>query len=1263
MFKFLFGFKRLSSKSLKIALWAVFLATVFYFPKFEQASAAPSIVGEVLAATTVDLRVTATAKANFKNGFNASPTSFVSGKWSYTFTWSRTIANRNGYILVSQLQTDNKYHIVARFPVSVNELLGSSGSVTSAAIFNPNTTYRLSYYSKPYGSHSSDYVILRSTFVVPSGLAGSTSTTDNTTTSQFISPGSIVNINGIVYLVSSKGLYGFPSAAVFGSWGYSASQLRNPTAEERNLPLLGDVPVRLSNACANPLNQIAGSCNTTIVPTSDNSSPLATGDPKSVDGTASQTNTCKSYLTAAGATSDTVKYIPYLGDTSWAGFLVPPSNPNDPTNANYLDGRTGKFNAGQLHNLSLYGTQCQYTVVAEINGGGGPGSPSARNNVAVWSDHYSNIGGTPYNPYDPSRNLGSYAVYLSFSRGSTDPLKITLNGISGNKVTLYLINRMSGRFVQTLASSQPTSGTIQVAMPNPSLNDLEKSIPNQGTDSTGNGGPYFIRAVSDDNFVYDSSLFNLVFPEKSCPGGTKYVPYSKSNFTGEMADAFLSPGGCFGNTPSMAFTTNVNASGLGFTYSMAGYGWDPFNSFIGKNKFSEFPTGRPDLPGFTPENGAGVVVPDTGILVRPGDSGHLDFVLPASTYTGNKQGYETGSASNPTIDVYLVQFDSPCPRGSGKVCPTSTYPGSITPVAGAGYAGNKKNWLLTTVTLDPECPKSRLISKGIPGLYCVGHANFTIPGLTGSDFLNHYYFIDYVARVDGSEWPMFGPRTTYNGNVATGLTNGIIYISNGDLKPADTTLVTGAIDTTAGCNISSTGNESSGSCLEEIACASNEQNLVNVEGFPGASYPIKQCYKSTINSISTQSGRYPDAQGLYHFTLNITTGQAMSRVVPYVCINNTASGYGCMPVRNVDENEDLNCFKYTTDHAPCIKVNPKSNQDIKFGFNMDSLTLNPGTGYPVNSADIYFVLRTTSKDYSSGVKIFSAPWIQSVNGNTPGFGMLGNCGPARGQVYSTAPDTSLRCAPGNTVSNFTQFSGKNQWWWTCKGTDGISVDLCSTAVSANGGSPVLICGLPAYTDGRPPFGLATNGCSSTYKHCRVTNAQWDNTCNITNLSSIHYEYDSNCLAGSVEGNIAGGVCPSAGGTTTTTTGGTGTTQTCTTLTLKTASSGFSSGSASSGPNGTGPFTANTNFYAYVDYGLRTAAINAPRDLEKNKACVWDNWLSETSTVARFICNLPSGSYNLKTNLYSGAPAQQDNLCGTTLDKWVNFSSPLTITVQ
>ncbi|MDR3642429.1 MAG: putative Ig domain-containing protein [Candidatus Doudnabacteria bacterium] len=126
--------------------------------------------GQVLGASTVDLRVSAQSQANFSGGFSATPVSVGSnGNWVYTFTWGRTISTRNGFIYVSQLSsTDNLYHIVAEFPnpvpATATSGLSGTGTVTSDPVFTPGQTYRLTYYSYPYGTYTSNYIILRSTF-------------------------------------------------------------------------------------------------------------------------------------------------------------------------------------------------------------------------------------------------------------------------------------------------------------------------------------------------------------------------------------------------------------------------------------------------------------------------------------------------------------------------------------------------------------------------------------------------------------------------------------------------------------------------------------------------------------------------------------------------------------------------------------------------------------------------------------------------------------------------------------------------------------------------------------------------------------------------------------------------------------------------------------------------------------------------------------------------------------------------------------------
>ncbi len=135
-----------------------------------------AVPGNSLAQTSSgaqDLRISTVAKGNFQL-FSATPSQTLSsnGNWFYTFSWTRKIAARNGYILVSQLQSDNKYHVVARFPTNLStQTLPGIGTVTTGADFAPGKSYRLSYYSKPYAPHTTDYVILRSIFVTPAAPA------------------------------------------------------------------------------------------------------------------------------------------------------------------------------------------------------------------------------------------------------------------------------------------------------------------------------------------------------------------------------------------------------------------------------------------------------------------------------------------------------------------------------------------------------------------------------------------------------------------------------------------------------------------------------------------------------------------------------------------------------------------------------------------------------------------------------------------------------------------------------------------------------------------------------------------------------------------------------------------------------------------------------------------------------------------------------------------------------------------------------------
>ncbi len=71
--------------------------------------------------------------------------------------------------------------------------------------------------------------------------------------------GQLININGTVYLVESNGLYGFPSLAIFNSWGYSFSNISGGNSAEIGMPMASVVPMR-DSACNSILDQINNSC-------------------------------------------------------------------------------------------------------------------------------------------------------------------------------------------------------------------------------------------------------------------------------------------------------------------------------------------------------------------------------------------------------------------------------------------------------------------------------------------------------------------------------------------------------------------------------------------------------------------------------------------------------------------------------------------------------------------------------------------------------------------------------------------------------------------------------------------------------------------------------------------------------------------------------------------------------------------------------------------------------------------------------------------
>ncbi len=68
-----------------------------------------------------------------------------------------------------------------------------------------------------------------------------------------------------VYLVGSNGLYGFPNAAVFYSWGYKFSDVIAANSAEQALSMIGVIPAKASG-CKTPLDQVAGTCGSSPSP-------------------------------------------------------------------------------------------------------------------------------------------------------------------------------------------------------------------------------------------------------------------------------------------------------------------------------------------------------------------------------------------------------------------------------------------------------------------------------------------------------------------------------------------------------------------------------------------------------------------------------------------------------------------------------------------------------------------------------------------------------------------------------------------------------------------------------------------------------------------------------------------------------------------------------------------------------------------------------------------------------------------------------------
>jgi hypothetical protein len=69
----------------------------------------------------------------------------------------------------------------------------------------------------------------------------------------------VYTTNKTVYYVGSTGLYGFPNAPTFYSWGYTFSQVVPANSAEAALSMVGIVPTK-QTGCSDPVIQLSGSC-------------------------------------------------------------------------------------------------------------------------------------------------------------------------------------------------------------------------------------------------------------------------------------------------------------------------------------------------------------------------------------------------------------------------------------------------------------------------------------------------------------------------------------------------------------------------------------------------------------------------------------------------------------------------------------------------------------------------------------------------------------------------------------------------------------------------------------------------------------------------------------------------------------------------------------------------------------------------------------------------------------------------------------------
>ena len=122
--------------------------------------------------------------------------------------------------------------------------------------------------------------------------------------------------NKTIYLVGSNGLYGFPDAYTFYSWGFAFGQVVAGSSIELALPQIGIVPVKISG-CSNPLSQINNSCtqSTTLA------QPTVTGPATIAAGSVT------TFVLSDSSPYGTINYSVNWGDSSAAGWGSSVSEP------------------------------------------------------------------------------------------------------------------------------------------------------------------------------------------------------------------------------------------------------------------------------------------------------------------------------------------------------------------------------------------------------------------------------------------------------------------------------------------------------------------------------------------------------------------------------------------------------------------------------------------------------------------------------------------------------------------------------------------------------------------------------------------------------------------------------------------------------------------------------------------------------------------------------------------------------------------------